>query len=167
MFVKSTGFSQEWAHPSRHRHFSSLYRKKATKLWPQCRGMYWTVTFVKRSTPNTVSAICNKRGKETLRVYFLQHKKQIQPVHSLKSTHAYSWSQVIYFFMDSSIHLLELIPPKNDLDEWKLYCKICLLPLVLIRQVLVCYLCFWALSLFHAITLNPKVRANIMPLYCC
>lgn len=53
------------------------------------------------------------------------------------------------------------------MDEWKLYCKICLLPLVLIRQVLVCYLCFWALSLSHAITLNPKVRANIMPLYCC
>lgn len=39
-----------------------------------------------------------------------------------KSTHAYSWSQVIYFFMDSSIHLLEQIPPKHDLDEWKLYC---------------------------------------------
>lgn len=40
---------------------------------------------------------------------------------------------------------------------------ICLLPLVLISQELVCHLCFWALSLFHATTLNPTVRANIMP----
>ena len=86
VFVKSTGFSQEWVHPRSHRHFFRLTvpRKKKkhphTKLWPQCRGMCWTVTFVKRSTPSTVSAICNKRRKKkknekkngSLRVYFFQ-----------------------------------------------------------------------------------------------
>lgn len=34
------------------------------------------------------------------------------------------------------------------------------------REVLVCHLCFWALSLLgHVITLDPSIRANLMPFY--
>lgn len=82
-------------------------KKTLTKLWPQCRDMTWSSTFVKRSTPNAVSAICNKRKKKKCiseGLLFFQDEANL-PVHS-------QWSQVIYFFMDCSIHKHEMIPPK-------------------------------------------------------
>lgn len=91
--------------------------------------------------------------------------KRILPVHSLKSHTCILMKSSYLFFYEFYYTFTQADTSSNDLDEWKLYCKICLLPLVLISQVLVCHLCFWALSLFHATTLNPSVRTNIMPFF--
>lgn len=84
------------------------------------------------------------------------------------------WSQYILsissylFFYGFQEALTQVDTSSNDLDEWKLYCKLSLLLLVLICRVLACHLCFWALSLCHVTTLNPTVRSNNMPFfYCC
>lgn len=111
-------FLRKWVHPRRHRHFfSSLYRekkkKKRTKLWPQCRGMYWTVTFVKRSTPNTVSAIRNKRKKKwiTEGLFFSGRSKFCQYIH--KSQHMHTDEVKLFIFLWILVYIkLQTIPPK-------------------------------------------------------
>lgn len=112
----------------------------------------------------TVSATCNKRrggGGRGERVYICQDGSRLcQYIH---------WSQYILsissylFFYGFQEALTQVDTSSNDLDEWKLYCKLSLLLLVLICRVLACHLCFWALSLCHVTTLNPTVRSNNMP----
>lgn len=119
LFVKSTGFSQEWVHPRRHRHFfphctentpnCDLNAEVCTEPW-----LLWNVPPQIQLVPFATNEKTkqNKKYIAKLLFFFFFRMKQILQVHSLKSTHAYWWSQLIYFFMDSSIHLLELIPPK-------------------------------------------------------
>lgn len=98
--------------------------------------------------------------REGERVYICQDGSRLcQYIH---------WSQYILsissylFFYGFQEALTQADTSTNDLDEWKLYCKLSLLLLVLICRVLVCHLCFWALSLCHVTTfkLNSQIQQH-------
>lgn len=113
----TTGFSQEWVHPRRHRHFfphcteytpnCDLNAEVCTEPW-----LLWNVPPQTQLVPFATNEKKNTKQKKCSTKGFFFFQDEANSASTFTKVNTYWWSQVIYFFMDSSIHLLKMIPPK-------------------------------------------------------
>lgn len=119
----TTGFSQEWVHPRRHRHFFP----HCTEYTPNCdlNAEVCTEPWLLWNVPPQTQLVpfaTNEKKHKTKKVFFFQDEANSASTFTKVNTYILMKSSYLFFY-GFQYTFTQDDTSKNDLVEWKLYCK--------------------------------------------